>query len=243
MTKMNIKAGLFILVISSLLLAACGGAGQPTTAPTVDANLIYTQAAQTVAANTQKTQAAQPPATATTQPSATPEPTKAVDPDTAAAQTATANAILNPNTNTTPAANTTPGANTTPVVVIPTATKPVVVNKPPATTADKCQWISNYPADNSQITKSASFDASIKVKNTGTTTWTTKYALRYFGGERMGTPDSYLIQREVKPNDTYTWTFTMTAPNSTGKKEVLLVVQNPDGQNMCMINMPLDIVP
>jgi hypothetical protein len=33
----------------------------------------------------------------------------------------------------------------------------------------------------------------------------------------------------------------MKAPNSTGKKEALIVVQNPDGANMCFINLPLEI--
>lgn len=237
MTKKHILAGLMILVISSLLITACGGA-QPTPAPTVDTSVFYTQAAQTLAVSAEKTKAAQPPATETPEPTATLAPTNTIDPNISAALTATANAIVNPNTNATA-----PAAGAATQVVIPTATKAVVVNKPPAnTSADKCAWVSNDPADNSEVVKNALFNVYITVKNTGTTTWNNKYALRYFAGERMGAPDTYQVQGTVAPGANYTFNFTMTGSSSTGSKEVFMVVQNSEGQNMCMINMPLKII-
>ncbi len=240
MTQKTILTGLSILVAASLLLAGCTSpSASPTTAPTIDTDAIYTQAAQTVQANQVMTQAAKPPTQTPTQPAA---PTFTMDPAMAAALTATANAVLQPGA----AATVTPGGPTlTPtakatLLVLPTATKSVA--QPAATSGDKCEWVSNTPSDNTKLTKDSVFDETIKVKNTGTTTWDSRYALRYYAGERMGVPSDFLVQREVKPNEVYTFQFEMKTPSSTGKKEVLLVIQNPEGQNMCFINLPYEII-
>jgi hypothetical protein len=163
----------------------------------------------------------------------------------ATALTATANAVLQPGAAGTATATLQPGAPTptkglTPIV-LPTATAKAAVQPPASASGDKCEWVSNSPSDNTKINKSASFDTVIKIKNTGTTTWTTSYVLRYFAGERMGAPSDFFVQRTVAPNDTYSFQFSMTAPSSTGKKEILFVVQNPDAKNMCFINIPLEI--
>jgi hypothetical protein len=241
MINKHIHVGLIILFTVSLLMAGCSPSqATPSAAPTVDANAIYTQAAQTVQAGQALTQAAKPPTQAPTQAASTPT----MDPAMAAGLTATAKAILVPPPATGPTATLQPGAPTpttakiTPLV-LPTATKAVV--QPPAATGDKCEWVKNIPADNSSFPKKASFDAIIRVKNSGTTTWDNKYALRYFAGDKMGAPNDYYVQGTVKPNTTYDFKFTMTAPDSTGKKELLMVVQNPDGRNMCFINIPLNI--
>ena len=243
MINKHIHAGLIILVAASLFMSACTASQATLTAaaPTVDANAIYTQAAQTVQAGQALTQAAKPPTAAPTQSAAT--PTVTMDPIMAAGLTATAKAILPPPASG-PTATLQPGAPTptagkiTPLV-LPTATKAVV--QPLASTGDKCEWVKNVPADNSSLPKNSSFDATIRVKNTGTTTWDNRYALRYYAGDKMGAPSDFLVQHAVKPNDTYDFNFPMTAPDSTGKKELLMVVQNPDGRNMCAINIPLNI--
>lgn len=237
MQKKSTHAGLCLLVASSLLFAACSPQ-QATTpaAPTIDANVIYTQAAQTVQAGQALTQAAKPP---TQVPTETSQPTATMEPAIAAGLTSTANAAVSPGDDQTGLATATPESNITPLVLA-TATKAIVV-QPPAATGDKCEWVKNIPADNTEIPKNASFDALIRVKNSGTTTWNERYALRYYAGEKMGAPSDFYVQGEVKPNSTYDFVFSMKAPNSTGKKEVLLVVQNPDGRNMCFINIPLEI--
>ena len=246
MIKKHILTGLTILVAASLLMAGCSGQeASPTTASTIDANAIYTQAAQTVQAGQTLTQAAKPPTKAATEPVAA--PTFTMDPAMAAGLTATANAVLQPGAagTATPTGQAgvggptaTQGVKITPLV-LPTATKAAV--QPPAATGDKCEWVSNNPADNANLTKSSLFDATIKVKNVGTTTWNTRYALRYYAGERMGVPSDFYVQREVKPNEVYTFLFEMKTPDTTGKKEVIIVIQNPDGRNLCFINLPYQI--
>ncbi len=247
MTKQHTLTGFCILVLCSLILTACGGQGTPATA-TVDPNLIVTEAFQTVQAGQALTQAAAPTATQT----ATVEPTATMDPTMAAGMTATSQAVMNPllPTNTTvvltPGAGTTPGVGTTPGAttpqVVPTATSGGAAPPPAATSGDKCEWVSNSPADNSVLKRNASYDATIVVKNSGTTTWNSTYALRYFGGERMGIPSDYFVQREVKAGENYSFIFTLTMPDSTGKKEALMVVQNGQGSTMCWINLPVEVV-
>jgi hypothetical protein len=244
MIKKNILAGLSILVAASLLVSACSAQqATPSAAPTIDANAIYTQAAQTVEAGQTMTQAAKPP-TQTVTPTVQ-ESTATMDANMAAGLTATANAVLQPGASGTATQTTQPGQPTatqgaiTPLV-LPTATTKAIV-QPAVATGDKCEWVSNSPVDNQKIQKNASFDTSIKVKNTGTTTWDKTYALRFYAGERMGAPTDFFVQRSVKPAAVYEFNFSMTAPSSTGKKEILFVVQNPDGRNMCFINIPLEI--
>lgn len=243
MNRKSILAGLSLVICASLLLSACAAQATPTASNTVDPNMIYTEAAQTVAAGQAMTEAARPTeaATATLQPSATMDSTASV------LLTQTSQAAVQPGaaTTLTPAETSQPGVlvSATPggtPLVLATATSASVL--PPANTGDKCEWVSNNPADNTQISKNASFDATIRVRNSGTTTWDARYALRYFGGERMGTPTDLQVNREVKPNETYDFVFTMTMPASTGKKEVLLAVQNADGRNLCFINLPYEVI-
>lgn len=244
MKNKKILVGVSILMIGSLLIGACSSVTETPTAPTVDANTIYTQAAQTVQAGIAKTDEAQP----TQAPTETPAPTNTVDPTAEAILTSTAESVLPPGGNEGEASadpTQTPegvvgGEAATPTVyTLPTATSAA---PPPATsTGDKCEWVANSPQDGTKIQKSNGFDTTIVVKNTGTTTWDNRYALRYFAGERMGAPSDYFVQSEVKPGEMYKFIFPMTAPSSTGNKEVFFVVQSPEGTNMCWINIPLEI--
>lgn len=237
MQRKPIMCGFCFLVAVSLLISACSPQKNAATeVPTIDTNIIYTQAAETVQAGQALTEAAKPPTQTPTEAS---EPTATMDPAISTGLTATANAVLVPGDNQTGLATATPESNITPLV-IPTATKGAVVQPPPASD-DLCEWVKNSPPDGAEIPKNASFDALIRVKNTGKTTWDSKYALRYFGGDRMGVPSDFYVQGEVKPNATYDFNFTMKAPDSTGKKEVLMVVQNSEGRNMCFVNIPLEI--
>lgn len=244
MQRKYITAGVSVLVVCSLFLAACSGAQTTTATSTVDANAIYTQAAQTVDASIQMTEAARPSETST----ATIEPTNTLDPTVAEALTSTANAVLNPPVGTqTPAAGTT---ETTPDGTQATATLQITpLIQPTATTAgggaavpapssdDKAQWISSSPDDGIVVQKEASWDQTITFKNTGTSTWSTTYALKYWGGDRMDSPVDFYLQREVKPGDSYSFIFPMKAPNTAGEKNVMWALQNDEGYNFSWVSL------
>lgn len=241
MTKKNILAGLLILVVGSLLLTACSGGQQPTpAAATVDANVIYTQAAQTVQAGMAKTDVVKPTATYTV----TVAPSKTMDANMAAGLTQTAQAVLQPAKTTPTVAAGAAGKTTTPtakpLVGLPTATQAVVA-QPPKSTGDKAELVGQDPADNSAVGQNDVITMSLTIKNTGTTTWSTAYTLKYFAGERMGSPNDLNMPHEVKPGETVNLVFTLTAPGSSGSKTIIWVMQNPDGVNFYPIYFKVNV--
>jgi hypothetical protein len=232
MSKKHIIAGLLLLVAGSLLIAACSGPTAQTASPTVDTNLIITQAAQTVAAGQAQTQAAKP----TEAPTATLMPTNTIDPNVAINMTATAQSVQPGAATPTLAAGqatAVPGQATlaaTPILSLPTATLAVVA-KPPAATGDKGELVGQNPADGTSIQKSASFDMTIVLKNVGTTTWTKKYALVFYAGDRMGSPNDFQMPHEVKPGETVQLVFGMKASDTTGTKKTIWAMRNESGVN------------
>ena len=54
------------------------------------------------------------------------------------------------------------------------------------------------------------------MKNTGTSTWTTGYLLRYFSGNAFGAPKEIPIGREVAPGGQIDITINMKAPSIPG---------------------------
>lgn len=234
MTKKHTIAGLLIMVAGSLLIAACSGQPSATIAPTVDANLIYTQAAETVQAGIAQTEAAKP----TAAPTQTVAPTNTVDPMIAANMTATAQSVQPGAATPTLAAGLPTPAATQPLV-LPTATAAVVA--PAKTTGDKAELAGQSPADGSSVQKEASFDVAIVLKNTGTTTWTTGYALVYYAGDRMGSPNDFQMPHEVKPNETVKLEFEMKASDSAGKKRTIWAVQNAEGVNFYSLWLDMNV--
>jgi hypothetical protein len=244
------KAVMCPSVVYCSFFAACAPSAtqQPESiTATMDANLVYTQAAQTVAAGIAGTETARPSRT----PSLTPEPTQTMDPEIAAGLTATIEAASQIAVTATPTVEgqaeppggeAQPAQTNTPLVgaALPTATQAAAAPQP--SPDDRCEWVENRPRDNTQIQKNSDFEVTFVIRNTGTSTWNEKYALRYFAGDRMGMPADVFNDQEVKPNQAHSFVFNMKAPDSTGKKETLMVVQNPDGFTMCWFNLPVEII-
>ncbi len=218
-----------LLMAGSLFLSACSNQAKATSAPdapAVDANQIYTQAAKTIEAGFALTQASLPTSTqtATQAPTATLEPTLALPTQVLATETPVVQATMT---------NTPPPPTATHVVLIPTNT-PLV---------DKIEFVSISPARGTKIKKNASWDVNVVVKNAGGITWKqNSYSLRYTSGEKMGSPDSFLIQRDVKPGESYTFAFTMTAPDSTGNKQVYWAIVDSDGREIMWVDFNVEVV-
>jgi len=77
-------------------------------------------------------------------------------------------------------------------------------------------WVSSNPADGSNITAGQPFDVNVTLMNTGTTTWTTAYAIKFINGERMSAPETIYLPIEVPPTKSITLTVKFTAPSSGG---------------------------
>ena len=61
-----------------------------------------------------------------------------------------------------------------------------------AVLVDKAVWQSQSPEDGTHIDAGAEFDITWFMTNTGTTTWTTDYSLRYFAGTNLMKPGKRL---------------------------------------------------
>ena len=233
-----------------LLLAACTGQSA-TTAPqaTLDTGPIYTQAAQTIEAGLRQTQAARPTDTQAPpeQPSATPTPVqdtpavepKATDTPTEAAEEENQPTATHTPANQQPTATQAPTATAT-VLIIPTATRKSSTGQvyptitPPV---DRGEFVSISPARGLQVQKNASWDISVTVKNTGGFTWKkAEYALRYWQGDLLGTPSEFLTQKDVKPGESYSFIFTMTAPDSAGEKLIYWALTDSPGNVLVWID-------
>lgn len=237
MTKRNTLAAMVIVLAISLLAVACSTPQAAPATPTMDANGIYTQAAQTVQAGIDQTNAVKP----TVPPTETPAPTSTMDPVISAGLTSTAKAVLQPGTAATP----TLGAGQPTLSLTKQATLPVatvaVVAPPPKASGDKAELVGQSPTDGASVQKAATFTNTIVLKNIGTTTWSTRYALVFYAGDQMGSPNDFNMPNEVKPGETVKLVFDMKAPDSTGKKKVIWAVRNADGVNFYDLWLEMNI--
>lgn len=230
MDKKSLLSAFSALMVFGLILSACTSQATPE-APTLDANAIYTQAAETVAAGLALTQQAMPTSTVTPIPPATATPTvinaqaTQPGPDATAAATQAAGgdvtATLQP--------------SLTPMGAIATAA--------PATSGDKMEWITNTPADNSKVQKGSFIEVFFTIKNTGTTTWTGDYTIRYFAGDTLGTrPVINFPVQEVKPGETVKLPLgTLQAPQEAKATMTWWKITNAEGKNFGDVTLELEI--
>ncbi len=191
----------FLFVVGMmLLLTACNFPGA-STQPTIGPEVIYTAAAQTLIA--QQTQAAQGTPIVIASPTS-------------------GSVIVSP---------------TSPVVIVPTNTAlpptntevptsvPLPTNTPvpPTSTAipipcDRGQFVSDLSApDNTEIAAGSTFVKTWRLKNNGSCTWTSGYALVFYNGDAMSGPASAPITNgTVPPGSTIDISVTLIAPTATG---------------------------
>ncbi|MEA4906519.1 MAG: hypothetical protein GYA17_00810 [Chloroflexi bacterium] len=216
---MKKRAWTVVVAIAALLLPACSGT--PST-PTLDPNEIYTQAAETVQAQLQETQAALPTDTATSEPTATQELAAT---STVAIPLVNATVLpgLQTSATTTPGGSVTaaPGAtlgvpplatSTTAAILAPTATK-----MPGQKAGDAAEWQYNVPADGTYFSAGEQFSLAVGLKNVGSTTWTTDYALVYLGGTQLSGTTTIFVSAPVAPGEKAEFNIPAWAPNESGK--------------------------
>lgn len=177
-----------------LLLTACNfpsASVQPTNEP----DIIYTAVAQTVSA--QETQAIQGTAVVVS------SPTTVVLPG-----TPTATTIVLPTNTPLPPTNT-PLPTNTPVP--PTAT-PIPIP------CDRGQFVKDITVpDNTEVTAGANFVKTWRIKNNGSCTWTSGYALVFYNGDAMsGLASSQLTNGTVPPGSTIDISISLIAPTTPG---------------------------
>lgn len=87
----------------------------------------------------------------------------------------------------------------------------------PVSRCDAASFVSDvtYP-DGSNVPLGGTFTKIWRLKNTGTCTWTTSYALVFVSGERMGAPTAVALPTNVGPGQTIDLSVNLTAPGQSG---------------------------
>ena len=86
-----------------------------------------------------------------------------------------------------------------------------------AATCDWAQFIADVTVpDGTTYAPGATFRKTWRLRNIGTCTWTTSYALIFDSGERMGAPTAVNFPTNVAPGQTVDLSLDLTAPSSAG---------------------------
>ena len=154
-----------------------------------------------------------------------PETTPTTDPNsvmTAAAETANVRLteILASTPSPLPAtATSTPEPATATLAV--TAASPTVAataTSPVSTGVDKADYVADITIpDSTNLAPGEAFVKTWRIVNSGTSTWTTGYALEYISGSQMGGAAKVALTTEVAPGKTVDISVNLTAPSEAGQ--------------------------
>jgi hypothetical protein len=101
------------------------------------------------------------------------------------------------------------------------------------TPASRCDWAAfvddiSYP-DGSTVGRAATFTKTWRLKNIGTCSWTTNYALVFVEGESFSAPTAMALTGNVNPGQTIDIQVTLTAPNKDGNYKGYFKLRNASG--------------
>ena len=235
-TALRLTAAFIIVSI----LSACGTAATPE--PTLDMNEFATHAVETIEADATATALSIP--TDTPEPTYTPVSLPTDTPETIAILPTTpveSGLIINPGNDPASSAGT---DNTLPALPPESAALPVIT-QPTATTpplaGDKASYESQSPLDNTHVERGSEFDISWYLLNTGTTTWTTDYSLRYFTGTNFTKPGKgrWNLVQPVAPNTVGTCTVDAIAPENPGTYTMSVVLGNENDENFFIVDLTI----
>jgi hypothetical protein len=86
-----------------------------------------------------------------------------------------------------------------------------------AVSGDWVQFVSDVTIpDGTSFKAGDAFNKTWRLKNIGSTTWSTDYSLVFVSGEQMSAPASLKLPKSVAPGGTVDLTVSMTAPNAAG---------------------------
>ncbi len=106
----------------------------------------------------------------------------------------------------------------------------IAATSQPPTSCDRAQFVADVTVpDGTAFAPGASFTKTWRLKNIGTCTWTTSYALVFDSGEKMGGPDLLNLPQSVAPGQTIDVSVNLTAPGTAGSYRGYWKLQNADG--------------
>ena len=189
---------LFLAIV--LTLSACNLPTANAT-PTVNANAIFTAAAQTV--EVKLTEGAK-----TTNSTATPLPPSNTPAPVAPVSSDTPQPVL-------PVVIT---ATPVPVVIVPTAA------------CDAAQFVADVSIpDGTGFSGGTTFTKTWRIKNVGTCTWNPSYSLSFDSGDQMGGPSNQAMLNYVAPGGAVDISVNLQAPGADGNYTGVWGLKNPSG--------------
>ncbi len=119
-------------------------------------------------------------------------------------------------------------------VTMPTATPVVAVG-------DKAHYEGQYPNDGFHATPGQVFDITWNLMNTGTTTWTTDYCMRFFNGTDFTKPrkDRFYLNNPVAPNTVGACSVDAVAPTTPGTYYMGMVLSNENDENFMFVDVTI----
>jgi len=205
MTYRKIFVGLLLILISAGM-AACRSAAETGT-PTPEPQIILTAAAET--AIYRLTQAA----------AQTPSPTPTV-------------ASPTPDLAQTQAAATRSAQQTQAALLTPS---PTVAQASPTAGQSNLPELAEYVADvtipdGTDFQPGSKFTKTWRIKNSGSSTWSTSYTFVYISGDKLGAPDRVNLPSTVRPGESVDISVEMTAPAQLGTYRGYWKLLNPNGK-------------
>ena len=118
-------------------------------------------------------------------------------------------------------------------MAVPTATL--------ATVGNKASYDSQNPVDGTHVKAGQIFDITWYLLNTGSTTWTTDYSVRYFTGTNFTKPGKtrYQLNAEVAPNAVGACTVDAVAPSKKGEYQMAVVLGNENDENFYVMDITI----
>ena len=106
----------------------------------------------------------------------------------------------------------------------------IVPGSLPPAGCDRAQFVADVTVpDGTAYAPGTQFDKIWRLKNVGTCTWTTSYAMVFGTGEKMGGPDLVNMPKSVAPGQTVDITVHLTAPSAAGPYRGYWKFQNGTG--------------
>ena len=108
---------------------------------------------------------------------------------------------------------------------------------------DKAEWQSQSPADGDHVEAGSEFDITWYMVNTGTTTWTTDYSMRYFAGTNLTKPGKtrYNLPAAVAPGEVGACSVDAVAPWEPGTYQMFVVLGNADDENFSKVDITITV--
>lgn len=131
-----------------------------------------------------------------------------------------------------PAPTEAPAPTAQPITPTVAAAAPAVeAPAPQSVNGDAAEFVLDVTAPDDTLYKvDDSFTKTWRLKNIGSTTWTTQYAVYFVSGERMNAPESVAVPSTVIPGQTVDISVPMIAPTDPGSYTGFWMLRNADGQ-------------